>query len=335
MDEQALSYAEIKALCAGNPLIAEKMGLDVEVAKLKMLKANHQSQLYRLEDNLRLNFPKQIESTKAAIDGYRADAERLELNTQRVSEGISPMTIGNSTFTERKDAGAALIDACRGIDTISTTKVGSYRGFEMSISFDTANKEYKCHLKGAMTHTVSLGSDPVGNITRIDNVFDRIPHLFADREAKLEALYSQVENAKAELVRPFPQEAELVEKSARLTELDSLLSLDGKDEPNTDAPAADGDTRNDAVVETDNTPEKLLAVKENNALLSGDESTPQIPEIPQPQYPKPAPILPQTVTQRLNEGQGAATPKAEISRTEGDSAQPPQAKPKKKSHDER
>jgi N12 class adenine-specific DNA methylase len=240
MDEQALSYAEIKALCAGYPLIAEKMGLDVEVAKLKMLKANHQSQQYRLEDNLRLNFPKQIESTKANIEGYKADIERLEINTVRDEEGISPMTIGANSFSERKDAGAALIEACRNIEGIGSDKVGSYRGFEMSISFDTFNKEYKCHLKGAITHTVPLGSDPAGNIIRIDNAFEKLPALLNSAEAKLETLYSQVENAKVELTRPFPQEAELAEKSARLTELDSLLNLDGKDEP--DAEARDGDT---------------------------------------------------------------------------------------------
>jgi len=230
MDEQALSYAEIKALCAGNPLIAEKMGLDVEVAKLKMLKANHQSQQYRLEDSLRLSFPKQIESEKAYIEGYKADLERLTVNTVNVAEGISPMTIGGSSYGERKDAGAALIDACRGIDVAGQFKVGSYRGFEMSVSFDIFHQEYKCHLKGAMTHTVPLGTDPVGNITRIDNALEKISTTLSGAETQLEALYSQVENAKAELDRPFPQEAELAEKSARLTELDTLLSLDGKDE---------------------------------------------------------------------------------------------------------
>ena len=230
----------LKALCAGNPLIAEKMGLDVEVAKLKMLKANHQSQQYRLEDNLRLNFPKQIESTKAAIEGYKTDAERLEMNTVKVAEGISPMTISGNSFTERKDAGAALIEACRSIYDASTEKVGSYRGFEVSISFDTHNKEHKCHLKGAMSYAIPLGSDPVGNITRIDNAIEKISATIDNAEAKLETLYSQVENAKAELARPFPQEAELAEKSVRLTELDALLSLDGKDEQATET--RDGDT---------------------------------------------------------------------------------------------
>ena len=324
MDEQALSYAEIKALCAGNPLIAEKMGLDVEVAKLKMLKANHQSTLYRLEDNLRLNFPKQIETTKAAIDGYKADVSRLEVNTVKVAEGISPMTIGGNSFTERKDAGAALIEACRGIHGTGNEKVGNYRGFEISISFDTFNKEYKCHLKSAMTYTVPLGTDPVGNITRIDNALEKIPATLATAEERLTTLYNQVENAKAELTKPFPQEADLAAKSARLTELDTLLSLDGKEEPAADASVEVG---------ADGTPEKELAVKESNAQLSGDETTPQVPEAPQPQYPKPV-QTPQTVTPVIKEGSAVTAAKAET-RAEDDSAQPARTKIKKKSHDER
>ena len=285
MDEQALSYAEIKALCAGNPLIAEKMGLDVEVAKLKMLKANHQSQIYRLEDNIRLNFPKQIEGTKATIEGYKSDAERLATNTVKALEGISPMTIGANSFSERKDAGAALIDACRTIKGIGPDKVGSYRGFEISISFDTNTKEYRCHLKGAMTHTTALGSDPVGNITRIDNVLERIPALHKDAESKLETLCSQMENAKAELSKPFPQEAVLAEKSARLVELDALLSLDGRDESpdearNGEAPA----DRADAAVHTDISavnaaptktpePQQALPVPQQAAQLPKDTQT--------------------------------------------------------------
>jgi hypothetical protein len=300
MDEQALSYAEIKALCAGNPLIAEKMGLDVEVAKLKMLKANHQSQLYNLEDNLRLKFPKQIETAKANIEGYKSDAARLELNTVRVAESISPMTIGANNYTERKDAGAALIEACRGIKGIGSDKIGSYRGFEISISFDTATKEYKCHLKGAMTHTTALGSDPVGNITRIDNALDKIPALLKDNETKLETLYGQVENAKSELAKPFPQEAALLEKSARLTELDTLLSLDGKDGP--PAEARDGDAH----------------TKETSTTVSAVE-------VPKPPEARQAPTIPQPVT---------AVMARKEAKTEDNT---PTVKPpvKKKSHDAR
>jgi hypothetical protein len=315
MDEQALSYAEIKALCAGNPLIAEKMGLDVEVAKLKMLKANHQSTIYRLEDNLRLNFPKQIETTKAAIEGYKSDIERLEVNTVKVIEGISPMKIGENSFSERKDAGAALIEACRSIQGVASGKIGTYRGFEMSITFDTFNKEYKCNLKGAMTYTVPLGSDPAGNITRIDNALEKINVTLESSQARLDTLYSQVENAKIELAKPFPQEAELTAKSARLAELDGLLSLDGKDEPTADTPAADAPVA-DVEIDTDGAPEKVLAVKEGNKELTGDETTPQVPQAPQTQFPKPIQPIPPPVT--------GVTEKAEAT-------EPPQDKPKKKS----
>lgn len=231
MDEQALSYAEIKALCAGNPLIAEKMGLDVEVAKLKMFKAHHQSQQYQLEDNLRLTFPKQIESSKLAIVGYKADMSRLEANTHKGFEGISPMKIGAFNYTERKDAGTALIQSCHNVKGTTPEKVGDYRGFDMYVYYEPLGSEYKCFLKGAMSHTVSLGIDPVGNITRIDNALERIAMTLDGTEANLQTLYSQVENAKLELAKPFPLEDELTVKSARLTELDALLSLDGNDAP--------------------------------------------------------------------------------------------------------
>ena len=296
MDEQALSYAEIKALCAGDPLIAEKMGLDVEVAKLRMLKASHKSQQYRMEDDLRLNFPKQIESSKAAIDGYRGDTERIQMNTVIVAKGISPMTIGKSTFGERKEAGTALIEACRGMPGMGPERIGSYRGFEVSISFDAFNKEYKCHLKGAMTYSVPLGTDPVGNITRIDNALERMSDMLRTAEEKLETLYIQVENAKTELTRPFPKEAELAEKSARLTELDTLLNLDNKSEP-------DSDTRDDE------TPVK-------DTLVNPDRDKKQPP------------------VQQLK-SQTAPLPSKEDKKAEATTAKPTQEKTKKKSHDER
>ena len=244
MDEQALSYAEIKALCAGNPLIAEKMGLDVEVAKLKMLKASHQSQLYRLEDNLRLNFPKQIETAKAAIEGYRADVSRLEANTVNVSEGISPMTIGGGSYSERKEAGAAIIEACSKIKNVGQdkTKIGTYRGFEVLVSYDFHGSKYDCHLKGAMTHTIPLGTDPVGNITRIDNALEGMePKLQSCRE-QLESTLTQQETAKTEVEKPFPQEAELTDKSARLNEINIALNLDEKDHELIDGAPDEGDS---------------------------------------------------------------------------------------------
>jgi hypothetical protein len=244
------------------------------------------------------------------------------------------MTIGASSFTERKEAGAALIEACRKIHGVGPDKVGNYRGFEVSVSFDTFNKEYKCHLKGAMTYAVPLGSDPSGNIIRIDNALEKISTNRTNAEAKLETLYTQVENAKTELTRPFPQEAVLAEKSARLAELDSLLSLDGRDEPASDF--------RDSDIDVENAPEKELAVKDSNAQLSGDETTPQVPPAPQPQYPQPPPPAPQIVPPAQQaapltpkEGFTTVMAKAEVIKDEINTPKSPQDKVKKQSHDER
>ena len=227
MDADALSYAEIKALCAGNPLIAEKMNLDIEVSKLKMLKADHQSQQYRLEDNLLQKFPGDIERMKSVIAGYKADIARLEANTHKPSEGISPMNIGGNIFVDRKDAGTALMVACKKINVhLPEEKVGEYRGFEVYAS----HSAYKVNLKGALSHGVTIGSDPAGNIQRIDNVIEKLPERLQSLEQGLETIYVQVESAKTELAKPFPHEEELASKSIRLTELDAELSLDTPDE---------------------------------------------------------------------------------------------------------
>ena len=231
VDADALSYAEIKALCAGNPHIKEKMQLDVEVAKLKLLKADHQSQQYRLQDDILVNFPKRIEGAKGHIAGFKADIARLETNTHKSEEGISPMTIGNKTYTDRGEAGAALLEACKGIKSTGTTKIGSYRGFDMIISFDSFSKELNVSMKGSMTHTAILGSDASGNITRINNSFDKIPQRLQSSEVQLQTLYEQMENAKAEIDKPFAFEAEFAEKTARLAELDAMLNLDEAPEP--------------------------------------------------------------------------------------------------------
>jgi hypothetical protein len=228
MDEDALSYAEIKALCAGNPLIAEKMNLDIEVAKLKMLKADHQSQKYRLEDNLLQKFPQNIGAAKGAIEGYKSDMVRLSENTQKPDEGISPMKIGGKTYTDRKDAGTALIEACRKTNVHVPEKVGEYRGFDIIASFDMRLSTYKLDLKGALSHSVTLGSDPVGNTQRIDNTLEKMSEQLQKVEQRLESLHVQVESAKQELAKPFPHEDVFAEKHARMVELDSLLSLDAK-----------------------------------------------------------------------------------------------------------
>jgi len=227
MDESALNYAEIKALCAGNPLIAEKMNLDVEVAKLKMLKADHQSQQYRLEDSILTRFPDNIQLQKNMITGYEADIRTLAENTHKPVEGISPMNIGGKIFTDRKDAGEALIDASRKMNVLVSQKIGEYRGFNIFAKFE--HNEYRISLKMATSHQITLGNSPEGNIQRIDNALEKLPEKLQQAEQKLESLYFQVEAAKAELGKPFAQEELLAEKSARLVELDSLLSLDAAD----------------------------------------------------------------------------------------------------------
>jgi len=227
VDEQELSYAEIKALCAGNPHIKEKMNLDIDVAKLKLLKSEHQSQHYRLQDDLLQNFPKRIEAAKGHIEGFNTDMERLEHNTHKTEEGISPMTIGDKTYTDRGEAGAALLEACKGITTTEPVKIGSYRGFDMLVSFDSFHKEFKIDMKGSMTHSTALGNDSFGNITRINNAFDKIPQRLQSSEVQLQTFREQIESAKTELAKPFPFEAELAEKTARLAELDATLNMDG------------------------------------------------------------------------------------------------------------
>jgi hypothetical protein len=234
VDEQELSYAEIKALCAGNPHIREKMNLDIDVAKLKLLKSSHQSQHYRLQDNLLRAFPKRVEAIKGQIEGYKADEVRLETNTHKAEEGISPMVISGKEYTDRGEAGAALLEACKSITTTEPLKVGSYRGFDMFLSFDNISKKFECSMKGSMTHTITLGNDSSGNITRINNVLDKIPSLIHSSEEQLQTVYGQIANAKAELDSPFAYEVELTEKSARLAELDAILNMDESPETTQD-----------------------------------------------------------------------------------------------------
>jgi hypothetical protein len=246
VDEEALSYAEIKALCAGNPAIKEKMNLDIEVAKLKLLKADHQSQHYRLQDDLLQNYPKRIEAAKGHIEGFMADIARLETNTHRTEEGISPMVIGGKTYTDRGEAGLALIDACKAITTTEAVKIGSYRGFDMLISFNKITSEFNCSMKGSMTHSATLSNDPSGCISRINNAFEKIPDRLMASENQLQTLHEQMENAKTELAKPFAFEADLIAKSARLAELDASLDIGGTSAPVQEA----GRDSDEAVSET-------------------------------------------------------------------------------------
>lgn len=227
IDETALSYAEIKALCAGDARIKEKMDLDIDVARLKLMKANHQSQQYRLEDNLLKHFPEQIEKNKGFIEGFKADMETLAQHPHP-QDGFAGMTVRNDYLTDKENAGAALVDAFKDVKGLDPVQIGSYRGFNMSLTLEDFGKEYILTLKGKMTHRVTLGKDPRGNLTRIDNVLNGIDKRLDAVTERLDALYAQVENAKAELGKPFPQEDELRAKSARLAELNAELNIEDK-----------------------------------------------------------------------------------------------------------
>ena len=242
VDEQALSYAEIKALCAGNPLIKEKMDLDVQVAKLKVLKADHQSQKFRLEDKLLTKFPADIRETNAYIAGVKADAQLAAAHPQ-VQEGFCGMTIRGVTYDEKKTAGERLVLACSELPNAEEKVIGSYRGFELSLRFDTYRSEYQALLKGQRRYPVPLGTDPLGNIIRLDNSLNNFPERITAAENELATLHQQQAAAQIEVEKPFPQEEELAEKSARLAELNAQLDVDEKshepeqeEEPDEDAP---------------------------------------------------------------------------------------------------
>ena len=227
VDEQALSYAEIKALCAGNPLIKEKMDLDVQVAKLKVLKADHQSQKFRLQDKLLTKFPADIRETNAYIAGVKADAKLAAAHPQ-VQEGFCGMTIKDVTYDEKKTAGERLVLARSELPNAEEKVIGSYRGFELSLRFDTFRSEYQAILKGERRYPVALGTDPLGNIIRLDNSLNNFPERINSAENELATLHQQQAAAQIEVEKPFPQEEELTEKSARLAELNAQLDVDEK-----------------------------------------------------------------------------------------------------------
>ena len=242
VDEQALSYAEIKALCAGNPLIKEKMDLDVQVAKLKVLKADHQSQKFRLQDKLLTKFPADIRETNAYIAGVKADAQLAAAHPQ-VQEGFCGMTIKGVTYDEKKTAGERLVLACSELPNAEEKVIGRYRGFELSLRFDTFRSEYQAILKGERRYPVALGTDPLGNIIRLDNSLNNFPERINSAENELATLHQQQAAAQIEVEKPFPQEEELAEKSARLAELNAQLDVDEKshdpeqeEQPDEDAP---------------------------------------------------------------------------------------------------
>ena len=230
IDEAALSYAEIKALCAGNPLIKEKMDLDIEVARLKLLKANHQSTKYRLEDNLLKHFPESIERHKGYIKGFEQDIVTLAEHTPKVLQGELPkddfkITIKGDTLTDKDNAGAAILEACKEVKNSDPVEIGSYKGFAMYLSYAAFGNEHTLTLKGAMSHTAKLGLDARGNLTRIDNALNNMPQRLQSVQKELENLYNQQAAAKVEVQKPFMQEQELKEKTARLVVLDKELNM--------------------------------------------------------------------------------------------------------------
>ena len=242
VDEQALSYAEIKALCAGNPLIKEKMDLDVQVAKLKVLKADHQSQKFRLQDKLLTKFPADILETNTHIAGLKADAQLAAAHPQGKEE-FCGMVIKGVAYDEKKTAGERLVLACSELPNAEEKVIGSYRGFELSLRFDAFRTEYQALLKGQRKYTVPLGTDPLGNIIRLDNSLNNFSERITAAENELATLHQQQEAAQIEVEKPFPQEEELAEKSARLAELNAQLDVDEKshepeqeEEPDEDAP---------------------------------------------------------------------------------------------------
>ena len=235
VDEQALSYAEIKALASGNPMIKEKMDLGIEVSKLKLLKANHLSQKYALEDAISKGFPKQIAEMQARIAGYGADIATVKENTHPNGDDFSPLTLAGVTHADKKEAGAALLTMCQTMISPEATQIGSYRGLTLELAFDTFAREYRLTMIGQLRHTVTLGTDVFGNLQRMDNALEGLPIKEQTCREQLSNLQTQLETAKAEVQKPFPRETELNTKTARLEELNTLLNLDHKEPEIVDA----------------------------------------------------------------------------------------------------
>ena len=226
VDEQALSYAEIKALASGNPLIKEKMDLDIEVSKLKLLKGNHLSQRYALEDAISKTFPKSIAETQERLAGYGADITTVREHTAPNADGFSPMTLAGKVYAEKKAAGTELLTLCQNMLTPEPMQIGLYRGLTLELSFDSFSQEYRLAMIGQLRHVVTLGTDVFGNIQRMDNLLESLPVKEQACREKLSELHSQLETAKAEVLKPFPREEELKAKLLRLEELNALLNID-------------------------------------------------------------------------------------------------------------
>jgi uncharacterized membrane-anchored protein YhcB (DUF1043 family) len=241
IDDAALTYAEVKALATGNPYIKEKMDLDIQVSKLKLMKANHTSQKYRLEDDITKRYPQQISAFKEKIAGLKADI--ADYNTKKpLDKEIFTMSVAGKTYEDKKEAGTALIAMCKAMKEVNTpVAVGDYLGMKMSVTFDSFDRKFSLTLKGNMSYTVDVGSDALGNITRINNVLNGMGKQLEEVVTKLENVEHQLETAKAEIQKPFAQEGELVEKLERLAELNAMLNMDEKGD---DALNVDEETSN-------------------------------------------------------------------------------------------
>ena len=229
VDDQALSYAEIKALASGNPLIKEKMDLDIEVTKLKLLKSSHLSQRYSMEDAISKTFPKSIAETQERLAGYGADIAAVKVHTAPNEDGFSPMTLAGKVYTEKKAAGAELLVLCQNMLTPEAMQIGFYRGLTLELSFDSFSQEYRLTMIGQLRHVVTLGTDVFGNIQRMDNLLESLPLKEQACREKLSDLHNQLETAKVEVLKPFPREEELQTKLARLEELNALLNMDKRE----------------------------------------------------------------------------------------------------------
>ena len=225
VDETALSYAEIKALCTGDPRIKEKMNLDVEVAKLRLMKADHESKRFRLEDQLVRFYPEQLRQQEDYIAGFKADMQTLSDHPVPQEDFVGIELLGKA-YADKSAAGETLLALCKTAPHGHDTAIGHYRGLSVTLSYDSFNAQFQLLLRGEMTHIVNLGADARGNLLRIENALNNIPVRMQKAQERVDSLHQQIEAAKLEITQPFPQELELTTKSARLAELDALLSMD-------------------------------------------------------------------------------------------------------------
>lgn len=228
VDESSLSYAEIKMLATGNPHIKEKMDLDLKLSKLKLLKSNFLSERFALEDKVIKFYPAEIKRYEAKVKGFEADILTAKEHPKTVNDEFTGMVIFGKEYLEKKEAGLALINACKAVTSNDTIPLGEYRGFKLDLLYDSFGRQYKVNIKGAMTHTVELGTDELGNITRIDNVIDGFEKALAIVKDRLTETEKQFEIAKTDMKKEFPQDEELRQIEARLFELNSELKLDEK-----------------------------------------------------------------------------------------------------------